>query len=247
MALAVWLLYAADRLLDTRDSDTRDSATSTRDLEERHHFHRSHRRAFTAGIILASLVLAALVPRLYAPSIRLYSVLGTLLLAYFVLIHASSPSRNHRFPKELAVGIFFSAATFISTVSRQPALRIDLLPAGILFALLCSLNCLFIYAWEHPSRIRPEWDLDTDDAVHPVTRLALRSLRSVAVITSISGIALALFDPFLPWPVPAACTISAALLLVVNQRRHQFARTTLRAAADLCLLAPILFLPFLPR
>ena len=74
-------------------------------------------------------------------------------------LHATGSA--HRLPKEIAVGLFFSAATFIPSVGREPGLRAEFLPAAILFAVLCSLNCLFIYAWEH--------DILRDNTAHATT------------------------------------------------------------------------------
>jgi hypothetical protein len=231
MGLAVWLLYAADRLLDARLSE------DARDLEARHHFHHLHRRAFRAGIIFVSIALAALLPKLAPEAIHLYLVLGGLVFGHFVAIHAADPADashlGHRLPKELAVGFFFSAAVFIPTVSRQPALRLALLPVATLFAVLCSLNCLYIYAWEHPtpSRLAP----------HPATRQALRFLSPITIGLAFLSLVLAIADRRALWPIPAACGLSSILLLAIHHNRNRIAPTTLRAAADLCLLTPILF------
>ncbi len=230
MAIAVWMLYAADRLLDTR------SIQPEHELEERHYFHRINSRAFVTGIIASALILAALLPSLAGESLRLYLILGAMLFAYFVLIHSAANSR--RLPKELAVGVFFSAATFIPTISQHPELRPVLLPAAILFAVLCSLNCLFIYAWEHPV---------ASPSTHPATHIALRFLDGLTIFAALAGLVLSIADPLLNWQIPAACTLSAVLLLLLHRSRHRFTPITLRAAADLCLLTPILFLPVLSR
>ena len=211
MFLAVWTLYAADRLLDEHA------------LEARHHFHHQHRRPFLTGIILASIALAILLPRLEPAAIRLYLILGGLVFGYFVLIHATQNS--HRYPKELAVGICFAAATFIPTVARQPTLRPALLPPALLFAALCSLNCLFIYAWEHAPQPHP--------------------LPLLAIILAFTAAAIAVFDHRAPWLISAATAISAALLLLLHRLNSKIPATPLRAAADLALLTPILLLPFL--
>ncbi len=118
-----------------------------------------------------------------------------------------------------------------------------LLPAALLFALLCSLNCLFIHAWEHP-RSAP--------SAHPATRLALSSLRSLTRATVLVSLLLAALSRFAPahlppWPIPTAIALSALLLLLLDHihRTHRLAPTPLRAAADLCLLTPLLLLPLL--
>ena len=247
MAVAVWMLYAADRLMDARLMDThlvQLQVNPAEDLEARHYFHHNHRTAFLTGILLSSLALAALLPRLEAAALHLYLILGGFLTGYFILIHATpsavgSQKVAHRLPKEIAVGIFFSSAIFIPTVARSPDLRLILLPSALLFAALCSLNCLFIYAWEHP---RP----NHGRPAHAATRLALRhlplltlSILAVATILCLTKIHQA------PWPIPAACALSAILLLLLHHARRNIAPITLRAAADLALTTPLLLLPFL--
>ncbi len=237
MAIAVWTLYAADRLLDAQ------SAMSS-DLEARHHFHHRYRTAFLAGILLASLALAVLLPRIPSEAIHLYLILGGLVFGYFILIHVPlnhSPDTKAapRLPKEIAVGICFAAAVFIPTVARHPDLRPTLLPSALLFAALCSLNCLFIYAWEHdpPDPIT--------HPVHAITRLALNHLQALAITIAVTGTALALLDHRTPWPIPFANALAAALLLFLHHRRHSITLLHLRAAADLALATPFLLIPFL--
>lgn len=223
MALAVWIVYAADRILD---------ASRNTDLEARHHFHHRHRRAFLAGITLAAIVLASLLTHLDPAAIGIYLLEGAFLVAWFLIVHTTRGA--HRLPKEIAVGIFFSAAVFIPSVAREPALRPALLPSAILFASLCSLNCLFIYSWEHrPSGLQP----------HATTRLALAHLPAFAVAITTTAATLILLTH--AKPISAACSLAAVLLLLLHRNRHRITRTHLRAAADLALLTPILLLPFL--
>jgi hypothetical protein len=236
MAITVWMLYAADRLMDARLLDA--NPTHHEDLEARHYFHHRHRPAFLAGIILASIALAALLPRLDAEAIHLYLILGGLVCGYFIVIHATRSA--HRLPKEIAVGLCFAAATFIPTVARRPNLRLPLLPSALLFATLCSLNCLYIYAWEHE-------DHRADRPTHAITHLALHNLSFLTVLVALSGITLALRDHNAPQTIPCATVLSASILLILHKQRHSIPRTTLRAAADLALTTPILFLPFLLR
>jgi hypothetical protein len=239
MFLAVWMLYAADRLLDTRLLDSQ--SPREQHLEARHYFHHRHRTAFLTGILLASVALVPLLLRLSTEAIHLYLLLGGLLFGYFVLIHATRSA--HRLPKEIAVGIFFAAATFIPTVALHPGLRLSLLPSALLLATLCSLNCLFIYAWEHdPKRPAP-----ADSPTHASTRFALHHLAFLAIAIILVGTTLPLFNHRASWPIPVATALSAFLLLLLHHRRHHIAALPLRAAADLVLLTPLLFIPFLAR
>jgi hypothetical protein len=226
MFTAVWMLYAADRLLDA-------SQLNPSPLEARHLFHHRHRPAFLTCIALASIALAALLPRIPSEAIHLYLILGGLTFGYFILIHATSSA--HRLPKEFAVGLFFAAATFIPTVARHPSLRLPLLPPAMLFAALSTLNCLLIYAWEH------------DPERSAATRFALRHLPLFASTIILAGAALTLLDHRAPWQIPLATTFSAILLLILHYHRHRIRAITLRAAADLVLLTPLVLIPFLRR
>lgn len=233
MFVAVWILYAADRLLDAR---LLDAPLIPPDIEARHLFHHRHRRAFLSGIILSACILAALLRSLDPHALRLYTVLATLLAAYFALIHAR-PGTADRLPKELAVGAFFPAAVFIPTVARLPQLRLELLPIAALLAALCSLNCLFLYAWEHPGP-RPH--------AHATTRWAtqhLIALTTAVAVLSLASIALTPLRAHRDSIALLACILaSALLLLLLHGLRRRLEPTHLRALADLVLLTPLLLL-----
>jgi len=253
IAVAVWMLYAADRLMDARLMDARLMDARLMDarlpdtpfpqvegLEARHHFHHQHRTLFLTGILLASIALAVLLPHLEPAALHLYLILGGLLAGYFILIHATpraaSNQTAHRRPKEIAVGVFFASAIFIPAVARRPDLRFTLLPAALLFAAVCSLNCLFIYAWEHPG---------PNPTAHATTRFSLRHLPFLATLIPAFATALIYLQKShqAPWSIPTACALSATLLLLLHHHRSTIAPVTLRAAADLALLTPLLLLP----
>ena len=238
MFVAVWMLYAADRLLDAR------AEASAIELEERHRFHHRHKRAFLPGIVIASIVLAALLHHLDSAALHLQALLASLLFAYFFLIHIfpatplAPETGTRRLPKELAVGIFFPAAVFVPTVARQPHLRALLAPDALLFAAVCTLNCLFLYAWEHPGK-RP--------FAHWTTRFATGHLASLSCITAVLSFTRALLEhrhsPSPIWMLSLACGCSASLLLLLHTQRRHLAAIHLRAAADLALLTPALLVP----
>jgi hypothetical protein len=259
MFLAVWMIYAADRLLDARVLDAPTLSVQPPDIEARHRFHHRYRTAFIPFLLVSSVALAALLHRLDPASLHLYVLLATLLAAWMLLIHIR-PQNNgatRRLPKELAVGIFFPAAVFIPTIARTSPtsaamhflgtaatwIRPNLLPAAILFATLCTLNCLCLYAWEHPtlrsdapsSHPRAHWT--TRWATHHLTQIAL----SILVATTFAS-----FSRGLPIALPAlACSLSTAALFALNLYRRHLSALHLRAMADLVLLTPLLFLPFL--
>jgi hypothetical protein len=244
--VAVWMLYAADRLLDARPLS---GAEMPPGLEERHRFHHRHRRVFLAVSAPAALALAALLHQMNPAALHLYSLLAALLAAWLLLIHAqpAASAAAHRLPKELAVGIFFPAAVFIPTVARAPQLRLALLPAAAVFACVCTLNCLLLYAWEHP---------DDRPLAHWTTRWATRHLAALSITVLVAAGVIAIWShtvassaaPYVPVHRAVAllaccCVLSVSLLLALDALRGRLKPITLRALADLVLLTPALLLP----
>jgi hypothetical protein len=241
MFVAVWIIYAADRLLDGRAIPTGNWQTGTLaagpdlGLEERHSFHHRHYRGFLVGILISSAALIALLPQLDPRALQLYALLAALLAAWMLLVHLPPFAGNTpSLPKEFAVGVFFSAAVFIPTVARAPTLRPALLPDALLAAAACTLNCLFLYAWEHPgARAQAHW----------TTRWSTRHLPQLAVtITVVATLTAWLTRKQLLWMPALACALSAVLLLLLHRLRHRLSSIHLRACADLALLTPLLFL-----
>ncbi len=194
MFVAVWIIYAVDRLLDsTNDSDQ---------LEARHHFHYLHRQAFMASIAVATLALSVLLYQTHLPAA--YFPLAAAFLAWFAAVHFT----RMRLPKEVATGLIFAAAVFAPELPHHWA-------GALAFALIGTVNGAWINRWEAPRR----------------------SLRYLPQVTA--GILLLALHRS---PVTAAIALAAAALLALNYLRHRLDPTTLRAAADLALLTPILFL-----
>jgi hypothetical protein len=232
MFVAVWAIYAADRLLD---------AGRRQNLEARHRFHGRYRAPFRAALAVAAAVLAPLILALPAAMLRCYAALGALLILWLGVIHLiprlSRAASRRPIPKELAVGAFFSAAICIPAAAAAPSA--SLLAGALAIANLCSLNCLFIYSWEHPA----EHPARGGDA-HATTRFGLRRLREIALGSIVLPLLLPAIFPQAA-PTLVAASLAAALLLLLDRSRPRFGRTTLRAAADAALLTPLLLLPFL--
>lgn len=234
--LAVWILYAADRLLDAQPLGWPAGAGPARldDLELRHQFHYRHRSAFLALLGLASAVLVFTLTRLPTAILAAESLLGLVLLPWLLKIHRSSLPRS--LPKEFPVGLFFAASISIPILVQSPALWPALFPGAALFAGVCTLNCLFLYAWEHPSdRTR----------AHAATRWAVERLPALALGQLLTATAAAVLFPLFSSSglraVPWACAFSTALLLFLHKYRGRVEALRLRALADLVLLTPLLF------
>ena len=245
MFLAVWLLYAADRLLDACQKTncrhpersegpphfTFTDSTDHASLEPRHLFHHYHRRAFTLAILIVAPILLILILAFPPLISRLYLALAALLFLWFATIHLFANRKP--LPKELIPGPFFAAAVFIPAIAAS---SLALCFAALCFAFLCVLNCLYIYAWEHSQQ--------TSATTHPTTRLALRFLTPLTILAAVLPLTLIPAEPELA-PVLSAISLAAVMLLALNNLRSHLDRTHLRAAADFVLLTPLLIVPLL--
>ena len=246
LAVATWLFYVADRILDG-------FRAGYPELRERHVFHARHRRAFVvAAIVLAGPLLWLVLTRMYTATIQKELLLAFFALLYLFFIHGAHGSarlgRPRWLPKELAVGILFAAATAApawSRINASPDLaRAPLAQAVILFAILCWINCVAIEKWEAGGRT----PLGTSPgaSTHPSTRWAAAHLRSIVSLTGVCFIAAAGLAPTSGLTaVYLAGLLSSCLFLALDARRSLFSPLFLRIAADAALLTPVAFFPIL--
>ena len=210
----MWLIYTFDRLLDARLLHARQRLAAlpapASPPENAHRFHRTHRLTFTLTAAFATLLIALLLPALPAALLGRYLILAAALFFWLLLIHFTSLA----LPKAFAPGLFFTAAVFLPVLHAQPILT--LLPQALAFAALGILNCLLIQFWErHPT---------------PAPNLTL-NLFSYALMAS---------PILLPSNVAFPVALSAAVLRLLSSQRARLHPITLRAAADLALLTPLL-------
>jgi hypothetical protein len=109
------------------------------------------------------------------------------------------------------------------------------LHSAVLFAAVCTLNCLYLYAWEHPG---------DRTAAHATTRFATAHLGAITATLLVAEIAIAMLSRSSA-TLAIACALSTLLLFTLHQIRWRLKPVHLRAAADLALLTPLLLLPFL--
>jgi hypothetical protein len=230
LAMATWLLYVADRLLDGIQP------SHAAWLQERHHFHIRHRHVFLGAAIPAFALLAWFVTQRMDPAPRLEDfILGAGALLYLLCVHLPFSARRRavlRLPKELAVGIIFASACVIPAWSRQPAERSLLLAPAVLFAALCWLNCAAIEHWESP----------LPPAVAQIHRATLWIGNNLS--TACLGLVLPIQrGQFVYASLDIAIAVSALLLLWLHGNRLQWTTIRLRSTADAVLLTPVVLLP----
>ncbi len=143
LTLAVWLIYAADRMLDAWRG-----ATETR----RHAFYQRHWRAVIllwAAVFVACgwMAWTRLPESLWARGLTMTGVAGL----YLVAVHLV-PKLAGSGVKEVAVSVVFAAGV---SLAAWPMIRngADFL-AIMLFCVLCWMNCAGIEDWEDGLRAR---------------------------------------------------------------------------------------------
>lgn len=230
LALIVWFIYIADRLLDAR-AGLRTPSEHT--LQDRHWFHWRHRRILLPLACLAALAAAALVlARLPMRALRPDSLVAAATLLWLGGVHLGSrrsAAARERIA-EIVVALLFVSGCSLPILPQNPAAfaRLALAPA-LLFAAVAWLNLHAINAWESSRR-----------TTH---------IQPAGAAIAILGFALAACA--IPFASPRtaallACAASSALLLALLDRlRNRMTPLTLRAAADLVLLSPVLLTPLL--
>ncbi|HWE87635.1 MAG TPA: hypothetical protein VG267_22020 [Terracidiphilus sp.] len=233
LALAVWAIYVVDRLLDAR---TGLRSRELHPLRERHYFHWRHRRML-GGLALAAVAGAAwlVLPRLGASALRPDSAVAMATLIYFGGVHGGRGSARRVLrrvgaviSRECVVGIIFTAGCTLPALTAAVGVRDLMALAGPVCALavLACLNVRAIACWEADEPRRKG-----------MTRAALTvaglALVGAAVLMRVEARAAGLL-------VMAAA--SAALLALLDRKRDRLEAVTLRAAADLVLLTPLVLL-----
>jgi hypothetical protein len=134
LMLAVWLIYAADRVFDAR----RESQLP------RHEFYRRNWRAVAPvwAVVLTTAAWLALT-RLPATLFERGLVLSAAVIAYLAVVHMA-PRRN--WPKEMAVAVLFALGASLVAWGRVRS-AVDVATI-LLFSCLCWINCLAIEKWE---------------------------------------------------------------------------------------------------
>ncbi|MEO5718839.1 MAG: hypothetical protein ABIR29_09735, partial [Chthoniobacterales bacterium] len=141
--LTAWLIYLADRFADTIKLPP-DSPISLR-----HRFCREHMVGWWVAVVVIFCLDVGLALRtLDLQMLFLGGTLAVICLIYLFFNH--SLGGNWRpFPlKEKAIGLLFAAGTTLGVIGQLPSLTLAFGFAVILFAILCTYNCLSIAAWE---------------------------------------------------------------------------------------------------
>ncbi len=231
LGLAVWIIYAADRLLDVSLF-----GSSGERMEPRHRFHRDYARFFRIGLAFAIPMTVALVVMRMPMTIYKHLMLGGVLVAGFFGLSMLSSQDPREVPhtKNILAGVTFAFGTAMTAHLYRAEFGIyDMLASRefLSFAVLCILNISAIDLWEHAARAA---DLEIKASDELSLTLPLTLLGGVAL-----GYAL-LEQERSTRPFFYAILTGAGLLYVLNRNRAHFGIDTLRVLADVALLIPVL-------
>ena len=231
LGLAVWVIYAADRLLDASLLGAENPA-----METRHRFHLQYRRWFGIALLVVIPLLVALVVLRMPMAIYKHLLLGGVLIAGFfglALISSQEPEEvSHT--KNVIGGVTFAFGTaLIAHIYRYEYDIFDMLRSRefVCFAVLCVMNISAIGLWEHAER-SPDREIKASDEL---------TLTLPLILLAGAALGYALMDQELTTrPFFFAIITGAGLLYVLNRCRATIGMDALRVLADVAMLVPVL-------
>ena len=237
LALATWLCYVGDRTQDAR------SALASQNLRARHRFYGNwwrRRRSSLAGLVgtVALTCAATAMFGLKSSLLVAYVSLTLAALLYFAWVHSGRERKTRVLAKEAAVAVIFTLGCMLPALSfAATELGSQLVPAGVLFAMLCWLNCVAIERWEGLGVVNAH--------AHASTRWAARNLTGLLLGGALAAVALAVWRrtghrPAMLASLLAPCLAGAFVMLALLERwRQRLSVESLRVLADVALLTPL--------
>ncbi|MDB6148130.1 MAG: hypothetical protein JWO45_1794, partial [Spartobacteria bacterium] len=223
-----WLIYLVDRLVDSLLLPR----TSPNSARQKFCYH--HRNAWMALIVVIALIDSAVAFGTLEPETFIGGmVLGAIAVVYLVLNLGWNQFWRIIPLKEVCVGFLFAVGTLIAF--GPPILRTNsAFIAGLLFAILCSLNCMNIAVWERVL-----------DQVQGKTSLATRwprlegNLTTAGIGLSLASAGLASIDVQF---APIAFSLGLSAILLTGLRFWPIPADERTALADLVLFTPAIVL-----
>jgi hypothetical protein len=238
LGLGVWVIYAADRLLDVAMA----GASGLR-MEARHRFHHKHRKIFVTGLIVAVLLAIALVTTRMPVAIFKYLLIGGVLVAGFFGLSMISTQESHdvAHTKNTVAGITFAYGTVVMAHlyrNEVPLFGSMLSSEFLCFAVLCVLNVSAIDVWEFGARSKDE-DVRNGNEMLLTAAIFMLGFTALwfAVKSGDDAIEPAMFSTR---PFFYAIFTGAALLYFLHRERGRCSSDAQRVLADVVLLVPVL-------
>lgn len=234
LALVVWLIYVADRVLDALKAPSKGAEPA------RHIFYRQHLWAFLvplcAGVVFAAwLSLNELDSRTFRNGLIILFAVG----AYLLAVHLLSGGREW-LPKEMLVGVLFALGTCFPVWEHMTQDVAALAAPYLLFTALCWMNCVAI---EHEEWIRLRQR--KFGSPHPWTiwmgsHFMMLSFAAAAIASC--SIALGLGRAH--WQLFTCELLSSLAFVMIRLKSKSLSIDRFRVLVDVALFTPLLFLPF---
>ncbi len=230
--LTAWLIYLADRFADTVKLPPESP------ISLRHRFCREHMVGWWVAVVVIFCLDVGLALRsLDLQMLLLGGLLAGICLLYLLINHSLGGKWRPLPLKEKAIGILFAAGTTLAVIGQLPVLTISFAVATILFAILCTYNCLSIAAWERA--------LDAAQGKASLLTGWPGLARGLTAIGSLLAVVALGFACFWRFALPLwLCLAASAFLLVRLNLAEGLPRDNRTALADLVLLTPLLALLF---
>jgi len=220
LALAVWLIYLGDRVLDgwrTQESG---------ELRARHMFSVRYRALLLGASAIALFAGVWLTrDRLNASEAKAGLLMAACVGIYMICVHAGGATAKRILPKEVTVGLIFAAGTALPIWS-EGGFPHKAIISWLLFGLLCALNCVAIECWENRGML-----------TSPI--LAWANARIGGLAASIAVVAgMAHFSLGTSGIVAEAIAAAAGLIFLLDCARQRLSAAALRVLVDAALIVP---------
>lgn len=232
LALVVWLIYVADRLLDALKAPAEGAEAM------RHIFYRQHLWAFLfplgGGLLLAAwMSFTQLDAKTFRGGLIILLAVGIYLLA----VHLARPEREW-LPKEMLVGALFALGTCFTVWEHISVDAAMLVGPFILFAALCWMNCAVI-EYEEWTRLRNR----QSGQPHPWTIWMGGQFLLISIATAAVALGVVLVEVGGGrWQLSSAEMLSALAFAMIRYKQESLPIDQFRVLVDLALFTPLLFL-----
>ncbi len=234
LALVVWLIYVADRLLDALKAPAQGAEAT------RHIFYRRHLWAFLfplcIGFLLAAwMALTRLDLETFGDGVIILLAVG----AYLLAVHLVSPEREW-LPKEMLVGVLFALGTCFPVWEHMTNDTTTIAAPFLLFMGLCWMNCAAIEHEEWKRLRGRRFGKPHTWTIWMGRHFGLLSfvIAAVAVGLILAGVGRS------HWQLLAAESLSALAFALIRYKEESLTIDQFRVLVDIALFTPLFFLPF---
>lgn len=232
LALVVWLIYVADRLLDALKAPAEGTEAT------RHIFYRQHLWAFLfplgGGLVLAAwMAFTQLDAKTFRDGLIILLAVGIYLLA----VHLVRPEREW-LPKEMLVGVLFALGTCFPVWERMDSDFASMVGPFLMFTALCWMNCAAI-EYEEWTRLRGR----RFGQPHPWTVWMGNQFLLISIATGAIALGFVLVEVGGGrWQLSAAELMSALAFALIRYKQESLSIDQFRVLVDIALFTPLFFL-----